>query len=212
MYDSAIRPFHQISLEWNGILQILLKLLKVATDWHSRLVRNKSALASLLIIKACLDPPWQVLRSTKTIVPTAVSWHCCEPALADLSPPVKALSKQLQGNKECQGLIRKMRLAQLSSLLRAALEVCYESIWGPKVEAVLDLLRTSLECRSVATLKILQCSFKAGNLVKIVMFGYNEFFFITSGKYSSGSCPSYPLGNVQVSCVMKKHLSIMNVM
>ena len=42
-------------------------------------------------------------------------------------------------------------------------------------------------------------------------FGYNRFFLITSGKYSSGTGPLHPMGNVQVICMMGKHLSIMIV-
>ena len=42
-------------------------------------------------------------------------------------------------------------------------------------------------------------------------FGYNQFFLIISGKYSSGRGPLHQMGNVQFICVMGKHLSIMIV-
>ena len=58
---------------------------------------------------------------------------------------------------------------------------------------------------------ILLCNFATGDHIEIVRSGYDQFFLITCGKYSSGTCPLHPMGNVQVSCVMGKHLSIMFV-
>ncbi len=60
-------------------------------------------------------------------------------------------------------------------------------------------------------LNTLLCNFAACNHIEIVRFGYNRFFLITSGKYSSGTSPLHPMGNVQVICMMGKHLSIMIV-
>ncbi len=119
-------------------------ILKVATDRHPRLVRNKSATASLLIITACLDPPWQVLRSTKIIVPTAVSWHCCEPASVDLSTLSKPCQNSFKASRSIKACYEIWGWPNSQGLLRAALEVCYESIWGLKVEAILDLYEPAL--------------------------------------------------------------------
>ena len=56
-------------------------------------------------------------------------------------------------------------------LLLAALEVCYEFILGVNVEAVFDLLRGGLECRSVATLLKL---FKDGQTKSAAKEGHIE--------------------------------------
>ena len=60
-------------------------------------------------------------------------------------------------------------------------------------------------------LNALLCNFAECNHIEIVRFGYNQYFLITSGKYSSGRGPLHPMGNVQVICVMEKHLPIMIV-
>ena len=75
------------------------------------------------------------------------------------------------------------------------------------------ILRNRFLQIALKLLNTLLCNFAACNHTEIVRFVYNRFFLITLdlGKYSSGRGPLYPIGNVQVIYVMRKHLSIMIV-
>ncbi len=78
---------------------------------------------------------------------------------------------------------------------------------GPTVGSL--ILRNRFLQIAQKLLNTLLCNFAACNHIEIVRSGYNRFF--TSEKYSSGTCPLHPMGNVQVICVMGKHLPIMIV-
>ena len=74
-----------------------------------------------------------------------------------------------------------------------------------------SLIRNRFLQIALKLLSTLLCNFATHNHIEIVRFWYNQFFSITFWKYSSGTCPLHPMGNVEVSCVMEKHLSIMIV-
>ncbi len=74
------------------------------------------------------------------------------------------------------------------------------------------ILRNRFLQIALKLLNALLCNFAACNHIEIVRFGYNQFFLYTPGKYSSGSGPLHPMGNVQVICMVGKHLSIMIVL
>ena len=57
-------------------------------------------------------------------------------------------------------------------------------------------------------LNTLLCYFATGNHIEIVRSGYDRFFLVTTGEYSSGTCPLHPMGDIRV---MGKHLFIMIV-
>ncbi len=73
------------------------------------------------------------------------------------------------------------------------------------------ILRNRFLQIALKLLNTLLCNFTVGNHLAIVSYGYNQIFLITSGKYSSGTCPLQPMGIVQISCMMRMHLSIMIV-
>ncbi len=131
--------------------------LKVATDLHWRLVRNKSA-SDVVIPKASLDLPLQGAQIDQNNPPKSdvivLLWIC----LGRPEHVVKAWSRpcqnSLKASRSVNACYESWGQPNSQGLLRAALEVCYESIWGLKVEAILDPpLRGGLECRSVATFK-----------------------------------------------------------
>ena len=70
----------------------------------------------------------------------------------------------------------------------------YWTQWPPTVRSL--ILRNRLLQISLKLLNTLLFNFAACNHIKIVRFGSNRFFLITSGKYWSGRGPLHPMGNV----------------
>ena len=104
---------------------MLESLRKVATDRHSRLVRNKSASTSLLIIKACLDPPSPALTGCSDR-PKQLFLQRCHGIVVNLpwstwapcQGPVKTASMQV-------GVSRLVTKVKAGSTLKA----CYGQLW-----------------------------------------------------------------------------------
>ena len=111
--------------------------LKVPTDRHSRLDRNKSASATLLIIKACLDPPRQgaqICQNNSPACPVMTLLWTCFGRPEHLG---KAYQNSFKASSSVKACYESWGRPNPQGLLRAALEVCYESIWGIEVEAIL---------------------------------------------------------------------------
>ena len=64
---------------------------------------------------------------------------------------------------------------------------------------------------SLKLLSTVLCNFALNIYMEIVRFGCNKFFLITSGRYSSGTCPLHPMQNVQGSNSMGMQLFIIIV-
>ncbi len=71
---------------------------------------------------------------------------------------------------------------------------------GPTVSLL--MICNSFVQTSLKLLNLLFYNVAGAIAIVILRFGYNQFFLFSSGWYSSGTCPWYPMQNIQASNLM----------